>query len=197
MEGNRKEKIHIWTKEEKEYLKKIVKGKHYIEIADIMNEKFNYTFTKEQIKGAINRYKLNTGLTGRFKEGNIPFNKGTKGICKANSGSFKKGQKAYNHREVGSERINIYGYTEIKVAEPNKWKLKHKFIWEKEYGEIPKGYVILFADRNKRNCNIENLILISNKQLLIMNRHNLIKNNIELTKIGINISNIYLRLNEI
>lgn len=197
MERNGKEKIHIWTKEEKEYLKKIVRGKHHIEIADLMNKKFNYKFTKEQIKNAINRYKLNTGFTGRFEKGNVPANKGTKGMCKANSGSFKKGQKAINHREVGSERINISGYTEIKVAEPNKWILKHKFIFEKEYGEIPKGYAIIFADRDRSNLNIENLILIPKKQLLIMNQYNLIKNNIELTKIGINISNIYLRINEI
>lgn len=197
MEGIIKEKLHVWTKEEKDYLKEITPGKSHKEIAELMNFKFEYQFKTEQIKGAINRYKLNTGLNGRFKKGNVPFNKGTKGICRPNSGSFKKGQKAINHKKVGSERINIYGYTEMKIDDPNKWILKHKFIWEKEHGEIPEGYVVMFADRDRSNLSIENLILISKKQLLIMNKYNLIKNNIELTKIGINISNIYLRINEI
>jgi|ERR1035437_4369587 hypothetical protein len=38
------------------------------------------------------------GITGN-KKGYIPWNKGTKGICKPNSGSFKKGQYSNeNHR---------------------------------------------------------------------------------------------------
>lgn len=196
VDSNRKDKIHMWTKEEKDYLKKIVSGKSYKEITKLMNLKFEYEFRIEQIKGAINRYKLNTGLTGRFKKGNVPPNKGVKGVYKANSGSFKKGQKSINRREVGSERINRCGYTEIKIAEPDVWGLKHKFIWEKEFGKTPKGYVIIFADSNKRNLSIENLILISKRQLVVMNRNNLIKNNSELTKIGIAISNIYIKIND-
>ena len=41
-----------------------------------MNEKFEYQFTEGQIKGALNRYKLQTGLNGNFKKGSIPWNKG-------------------------------------------------------------------------------------------------------------------------
>jgi hypothetical protein len=33
----------------------------------------------------------------------------------------------------------------------------HKTIWEYHYGAIPKGYDILFADRDICNCRIENL----------------------------------------
>lgn len=34
----------------------------------------------------------------RFKKGQISWNKGTKGICKPNSGSFKNGRTAYNKK---------------------------------------------------------------------------------------------------
>ena len=60
---------HKWSEEEKEYLKNIVKGHTYKEITVLMNEKFEYQFTEGQIKGALNRYKLQTGLNGNFKKG--------------------------------------------------------------------------------------------------------------------------------
>ena len=69
---------HKWTDEEKAYLKEITPGHHHIEIQQLMNEKFEYQFTLNQIKGAINRYKHNTGFTGYYEKGNIPFNKGKK-----------------------------------------------------------------------------------------------------------------------
>ena len=62
---------HKWTKEEIEYLKAITPGHHHKEILDLMNEKFEYQFTESQIKGALNRYKLQTGLNGNFKRKNI------------------------------------------------------------------------------------------------------------------------------
>lgn len=57
-------KGQIWTEEEKEYLKKIVKGKHHEEITELMSKKFKVNFTISQISAAIKRYNLNTGLTG-------------------------------------------------------------------------------------------------------------------------------------
>ena len=44
-------RIKKWTEEEKEYLKSIVFGRSHDEILKLMNEKFEYEFTKEQIKG--------------------------------------------------------------------------------------------------------------------------------------------------
>lgn len=188
--GVKSRNIHLWTEDEKDYLKEITKGSHYKEIVELMNNRFECNFTIRQIKGAIGRYKLNTGFTGRYPKGNIPFNKGTKGLTRANRTSFKKGQTPVNHRTVGSERINRDGYTEIKVSEPNKWSLKHKVIWEKYNGAMPKGYAIIFGDRNKSNFNINNLILVSRQQLLILNKKKLIQDDADLTRTGIIIADI-------
>ena len=129
--------VHIWSNEEKEYLAEITPGKHYKEIQELMKNKFNLEFTMNQIKGAIWRYKLNTGFTGRFQKGDIPFNKGksqkdymsAESIEKTKKTRFKKGQSPINWRPVGSERITKDGYTEIKIAEPNVWELKHKVLF--------------------------------------------------------------------
>ena len=103
-------------------------------------------------------------IATRFSKGHIPPNKGKKvspeAYEKMSVTMFKKGHTPVNHREVGSERINVDGYIEIKVAEPNKWKLKHRIIWEQVNGEIPKGYNVQFKNHNPQDCRIENLYLI-------------------------------------
>ena len=65
---------HKWTDEEKEYLASIVKGSTYKEITKQMNDKFEYNFSEEQIKGAMARYKLPTGTGGYFKKGSTHWN---------------------------------------------------------------------------------------------------------------------------
>ena len=62
---------------------------------------------------------------------------------------FKKGNKPLNHREVGSERINVDGYVEIKVAEPATWKLKQRVVYE-EYHKVKltSNDTIIFLDSN-------------------------------------------------
>ncbi|ACD22469.1 HNH endonuclease [Clostridium botulinum] len=196
--GSKNKVLHIWNDEEKEYLKKITSGHHYAEIQKMINKKFDLNLTINQIKGAISRYKLNTGFTGHLPKGNIPHNKGMKGIYAKGSEKtwFKKGQIPFNHKSVGSERITKDGYIEIKIAESNKWRLKHQLVWEKYNGLIPQKHVVIFADGDKRNFDIKNLILISRSKLLIMNKNKLIYNNAELTKTGIVIASIQEKIRE-
>ena len=196
--------VHIWSNEEKEYLAEITPGKHYKEIQELMKNKFNLEFTMNQIKGAICRYKLNTGFTGRFQKGDIPFNKdksqkdymSAESIEKTKKTRFKKGQSPINRRPVGSERITNDGYTEIKIAEPNVWKLKHLVVWEKENGPIPKGHALVFADGDKTNISLDNILLVTRHQLLVMNINKLIKNNSEVTKTGVLIAKVLIKANE-
>lgn len=195
--GSKARSVHTWTEDEKEYLKKITIGRHYKEIVELMNKKFEHNFTQQQVKGAIARYKLNTGFTGYFKPGDIPINKGTKGLTQANKTSFKTGNKPMNHRAVGSERINVDGYVEIKIKEPNKWIHKHKLIWEKYNGSVPSGHAVIFGDGNKSNLDISNLILVSRKQLLTMNKNKLIKENSQLTKTGVVIADLIIKIGEL
>ena len=198
LNGSENKVIHKWTKEEKEYLSEITPGRHYKEILEMMNDKFEYQFTYRQVKSAITRFNLKTGFNGRFEKGHVPAIKGTKGIMKPNKTSFKKGHVHWNKKPIGSERVRYDGYTEIKVAEPNKWRLKHRVMYEKYHNVVlnPKQLVI-FADGDKSNMSKENLLLVDNNQLLILNQNGLINENRELTKTGLNIANIIIKLNEL
>lgn len=181
-----------WSDEEKEYLKEITPGHHYVEIVELMNKKFDREFTVKLVKNAIGRYKLNTGFNGRFEKGLIPHNKGQKGVCAkgAEKGWFKKGQTPINHKPVGSERTTKDGYIMLKVAEPNKWRLKHVVEWEKHNGKLPKNHALIFLDRNKQNTSLDNLKLVSRSELLIINRDNLLKDNKELNETAVIIAKV-------
>ena len=198
LNGSENKVIHKWTKEEKEYLSEITPGRHYKEILEMMNDKFEYQFTYRQVKSAIIRFNLKTGFNGRFEKGHVPAIKGTKGIMKPNKTSFKKGHVHWNKKPIGSERVSVDGYTEIKVADPDKWRLKHRVMYEKYHNVVlnPKELVI-FADGDKSNMSKENLLLVDNNQLLILNQNGLINENRELTKTGLNIANIIIKLNEL
>ena len=185
-----KRKQHKWTNEEKEYLKSIVKNNSYKEITKKMNDRFNCDFSEGQIKGFTARNKLVTGRGGHFKKGSIPWNKGLSYMPNNKETRFQKGNIPHGHREVGSERIIRDGYIEIKVAEPNVWDLKHRAIYKEHYGEIPSGHNIIFADGNKMNFDIDNLIAVSKSEMLILNNNNLRFEDKELTKVGVNIAKV-------
>ena len=104
-----------------------------------------------------------------IKKNTAPPNKGKKqteymtpeAIAKTAKTRFKKGNTPHNHKSVGYQRITQDGYIEVKTEEPNIFKLKHRLVWEKEFGEIPAGNNIQFKDGNRLNCELENLYIIT------------------------------------
>lgn len=168
---------HKYTDEERQFFVEFVPGHSYREIQQEFVDRFNWEISINQIKAYIHNHKLNTGRTGQFVKGQVPQNKGKKmppevyEKCKGTM--FKKGNIPKNHRPVGSERINRDGYVEIKIAEPNKWTLKHRLVWQQAHGTIPKGQIVIFRDNDRTNVVLENLLLISQSENLIINRNDL------------------------
>ncbi|MCF6184227.1 MAG: HNH endonuclease [Bacteroidales bacterium] len=102
---------------------------------------------------------------GRFVKGHKPFNKGTKGLMKANRTSFKSGHIPHNTKNNGAISYRTHKrdgrtYKYIRTAKA-KWELYHRYLWRQYYGEIPQGYVIRFIDGDTMNTNINNLECIS------------------------------------
>lgn len=111
-----------------------------------------------------------------YKKGCTAWNKGTKGLTKANKTSFKKGCIPYNALPVGSlvERRHWsekHFRRSIKIAEPDKWQSYSHYTWEKHFGEIPKGHIVHHKDRDALNDNIENLELMSRAKHLNEHRN--------------------------
>lgn len=156
---------HKYTDEEKTFMQEFIPGHKYIEIQSAFSEKFGWDIKISQIKSYMANNKINSGTKGYFPKGHIPVNKGKKGQCAPGCEKtwFKSGHTPKNHRPVGSERITKDGYIEIKVAEPNKWRLKHRVIWENSFGTISKGKCIIFMNGDKTDVQLENLKLIERR----------------------------------
>jgi len=188
---------HIYTEEQKEFIAKNVPGKTGAELTELVNKQFELNLSVSQVNSFKKNYGLKSGLSGCFQPGAVPYNKGKKfPNAKKNAGQFKKGRLPHNHKPIGTERVNGDGYIDIKIADPNKWKGKHQIIWEEVNGPIPKGYAVIFADRDSRNFDIENLICLSKRQLLTMNRNKLVSDNAELTRTGLIMADIYNKITD-
>lgn len=168
----------IFDKKQEQFIRDNCAGKSNTEIAALFNKRFKTYRTRQQIKTFKNRRRISSGLTGYFPKGNKSWNAGTKGLCKPNSGSFKKGNVPPNRKPIGTERYNKKYGINIKVAErdpytgfPTRYKLKHVHVWEKTNGPVPKGKVVAFIDGDNKNCDPENLMLISRAELLTLNQH--------------------------
>lgn len=166
----------MWTQEERDTLIRLYPTHFAGEIAAILGKskpsvygqvlRLGLHAPKEKIRrAALISVNHPNSVAARFQKGHVPDNKGKKvspeTYAKLHPTMFKKGHRPINHREVGSERINVDGYIEVKVAEPNRWKVKHRVIWEQHNGAIPRGFNVQFKNHNPLDCRIENLYLIS------------------------------------
>lgn len=102
-----------------------------------------------------------------------------------------RGLKGGLTQEVGAESI-VHGYVMVKVRDTGRyeerWQFKHKLIWEKVYGPIPPGRAIIFVDQNPLNVTLENLMLISKKQLGVLNKLQLLGQDKELNRTAIHLA---------
>lgn len=175
------------TPEQVKFIYSNYKGKYNKELTDLFNKRFGTNYKISQIKAFKQRNKLDSGITGHFKKGQKSWNKERKGIRYSPATEFKKGHKPANRLPIGTERLKRDGYVYVKIQDGklNKnWKQKHIILWEKHNGPLPKGHVVIFADGDRTNITIENLILVNRSELLTMNRHNLFYDDPELTKTG-------------
>ena len=191
----------LFPQEIMDYIKENHKGIGPSEMAGILNDKFNKNYKKDQIKRYYGSKKLNSGVSGRFEKGIQPWNKGRKGVTTGGKDTqFKKGHRPSNWVPIGSERFTADGYWEVKVQDGKKqhnWRRKNMVIYEKHHGKIPPGHVVLFGDGDVTNFDIDNLILVSRRQLSTLNKMGLIKSDADLTRAGINIAKLIQKINDV
>lgn len=188
-----------YSEENVKFLIENVKGISHKELTKRFNNRFNTNLSESALANMKRKLNLTNDIDTKFKKGQTSWNKGrkmsTEQYEKCKKTMFQKGNSS-NARPVGDERIDIDGYTYIKVKQPNKWVLKHRWLYEKEKGKIPKGYNLIFADGNKQNLNLDNLILVSNSELFIMNQKGLYKQDKELTKSGAIVAKVLDKVNK-
>ena len=179
-----------WTPAEDRYLAEIYPKTHNHEVAKLMGRTYGSVVGRASSLGIkkdpayihqllmVEAQKLQRlGGNTRFTKGRTPANKGVK-LTEAQKAKihytfFPKGHIPANIKPVGSERISTDGYILVKIK-GGKYVLKHKLMWEMEYGRIPTGHCLKFIDGNPLNCVLSNIRLATKTEVMAMNQiHNL------------------------
>lgn len=172
-----------WTPERISWFRAYCPGHAESEISAEHERVFGTPLSRGQISNAKAKLGVKSGTHGgRFEKGDVPANKGKTwdeiGYTpeqreRMRAGQFQKGHMPHNASQpVGAERVDIKdGYVYVKVAERKvdprsahgNWKPKHHLVYEQAHGAIPEGCNIVFADRDKRNFDPENLVAVPRK----------------------------------
>lgn len=107
----------------------------------------------------------------QFKPGNKPWSAGKKIGTRGRTGEtqFKKGLVPHNYLPVGTEKLNTEGFVIVKVSDTGiqreRWKFKHRLIWEAANGPVAPDHAVVFKDRDRLNCQLDNLELVSRTEM--------------------------------
>lgn len=176
----------VYTDEMKLFIRENVKGITTYELTDLLNSAFGTNFKRKQIKCLIYDMGLKNGVDTRI----------TKESRKKMP--ISKNRIVHNKLPKGSEGVRN-GYVTIKVDDNNRWKYKQVHIYEQHHNVSVDGNKerVIFLDGNKRNFDIDNLMLISKKENFHMNSRNLRFNDKELTKVGLSLTKLNIKINEL
>lgn len=179
------------------WLAENVRGHGCRQLTEMFNRHFGRQVTVQQIKAACHNRGLSSGLTGHFPSGHRPWNTGVKHSTGWSATRFQPGRMPPTYRPVGSERVdNKDGYLWVKIADPKTWRPKHLVIWEQAHGPVPKGHVVIFADGNRRNLDLDNLVIVTRAELAQLNKNGLIAKDAELTRVGVGLTKLRLKVAE-
>jgi len=163
-----------------QFIKENIIGNSYKDVAAMFEIEFGISLSKQQMIGLVKRNGFHNGIRGN-KEAHL------NGI----KTRIKNGDKPWNNKPIGSVKIT-YGIIRVKIAYPSVYKAKHVLIWESIHGNVPKNHVVIFADGNRNNFDINNLLLVKRSELLLMNNRKYITSDSDLTKLGKQIASLQL-----
>jgi hypothetical protein len=177
-----------YTPEEIRFVKRNIRECSYAKMTELFNGRFHLRITLKQMETLMYKHGLRSGI-GSFRPGHEP----------ANKGKTHPGRQG-NYKPVGSERMEN-GYVVIKISDRKNrghknWRRKHNILWEKAYGKIPRGHIVIFADGDKRNFALDNLLLVSRSEHAVMNSCGLRSARGELTKTGKAVADLKLLIAE-
>ncbi|TWW13151.1 hypothetical protein LABALGNA3A7_09570 [Dellaglioa algida] len=198
--------MKLLTKEQHKFLLENYQDTSALVLAEMLNIKYKTNFNTDQIKQYKARYHLKTKvrykLLTKVQHKYLLENYRGKSVLDLTNmlnHNFKTNFtvtqiNAYKARrnlvsglrncENGTERITN-GYTFVKITEG--WYPKQKMVWEQANGPLSEDKILIFADRNTKNCELTNLLVATKRDLAMMNGKRMSYSDPELTKTALNI----------
>lgn len=215
--SNRK---HIYTKDEIEYLLK----NNHLYIDDLVAS-FNATFGLSQSRNSIYKALARNGAPrdkqNYLSKEEISFIE--RNFTKIKLEEFTDLFNRTFHRKMSSKRLRVIanqklglkkdtvctrdllpigatsirgGRAFIKIANPNGWVPKNRYIYEMETGEDISGLCVVALDRNPLNCEINNLIAIDLRTLGKAIGHNLLSKEKSISIVGVELAKLLVVLED-
>lgn len=173
--ARREKDPQTWTKAEEKYLRENMNemttteiGKHLGRSRSSIRGKMSVMGLKRSME---TRRKLSMG--SYFPKGNVPYNKGMKGIHMSPETEFKPGHEPANTLFNGCITVRIdegVSYKWIRIAEA-KWEPYNRYVWREHNGEIPPKHIIGFKNGDTLDCRPENLYCMSQADNMKRNRN--------------------------
>lgn len=215
-----------YTKEQKKWLLENSYGVASSELTKMFNDKFGTNISEEKITNFKNNHKLQGGVRLSFTKEQDEFlikhghNLFTKDLTDMFNRAFNTNLEStqiqsrkqrlgiYNHlggrkitdkRKLYTEVTKPCGYTYVKVSRGKRnknWELKQRYLYKKYYGEIPKGYSVIFANGDKTDFSKENLLLVENRIQQIASLRGLLCDDAEINKTALLISELIAKATE-
>ena len=182
-----------FSEAERRFLLDTIPGRHRSETVALFNKTFSKPITLNQLKHFIKLNNIKTVRRAPYEKGTQPLTGFKKGEMRYPHYAFKKGQKPPNTRPIGDKHVGTDGYSLVKTGD-NQWQAEHILLWESRYGTVPEGRVLIFADGNKSNISLDNLIMVSRKELGILSAYNLRSSNPDLQRAGITVAKIIAKI---
>lgn len=161
-----------WTEEEQQWLIENFSSLGSTKCVDAFYKQFGKKKTVAAISGQARKLNLLADMDILLKDWNYP-----------------------RRVEIGTIREDNNGYLTIKTGGGSSgWIRLHKMIYEKHYGKVPDGYLVVFLDGNKRNFEKENLVAIPRGCSALMTKNDFWSERAEITKTGITWCELYNEL---
>lgn len=192
----------LLTDEQEAFVRENCKGNGPLKMANLLNEKYGMDFSRQQIKSWYHNHGINSGTTGHYEKGHVPWSAGKKPedyltpekLERVKATRFKKGNIPVGTFPIGV-RSKITGYWMEKVSDVGnryeRWQFVHRMIWEKANGPVPEGCCIIFLDGNTDNLALDNLAMITKDENRAMNWYKLRSENAEITEAGIHLARLH------
>lgn len=179
--------VRIFTKKQNDFIYQNYKNISSQQLASLINKEFGTSFTAIQLRSFKVHHKLKSGYNNHFKPGTVPWNKGTKGVMKANSGSFKPSK-------IGQTNIHD-GYKIIKTLQG--WQQYSRYMYEKYHDcKLTSDERINYLDGDKSNFAKENLIKVTKQEVARLHHDGYSFDNPDLNKASINVVRLKMKVRE-
>jgi hypothetical protein len=145
----------IWTEDEEKLLVHFYPNSHLKALVKLFQGRFDHVKIKNKaIKKGLR--KSERYYQDIFTKNSNPWNKGL---------TLNPDLKQYQMPGFGRIRKNRNGYLE--VWHQGKFQVLSHIIWEKHHGKpVPHGMTLRYADGNKDNVDINNLVLTSRSEVI-------------------------------